>query len=43
MSRAFSIDGRRSPAKPRIEKLDRNHAVDAFDCGAEPLNIYHWK
>ncbi len=27
-------------AKPRVEKLDKNHAVDAFDCGAEPLNIY---
>ena len=24
----------------RIEKLDRTHAVDAFDCGSEPLNRF---
>jgi GNAT superfamily N-acetyltransferase len=29
-----------SPAKPRIEKLARDHAVEAFDCGAEPLDTY---
>jgi GNAT superfamily N-acetyltransferase len=27
-------------SKPRIEKLDKSHAVEGFDCGAEPLNIY---
>jgi GNAT superfamily N-acetyltransferase len=26
--------------KPRIEKLGRGHVVDAFDCGADPLNTY---
>ena len=26
--------------KPRIEKLARAHVVEAFDCGAEPLNTY---
>ncbi len=26
--------------KPRIEKLARNHVVESFDCGAEPLNTY---
>ncbi len=25
---------------PRIEKLTRQHAVDAFDCGKEPLNRF---
>ena len=25
---------------PRIEKLARQHAVDQFDCGAEPLNRF---
>jgi len=27
-------------SKPRIEKLARGHAVDAFDCGAEALSTY---
>ncbi|ADE16990.1 GCN5-related N-acetyltransferase (plasmid) [Nitrosococcus halophilus Nc 4] len=26
--------------RPRIEKLQRTHEVDAFDCGQEPLNRY---
>lgn len=26
--------------RPRIEKLNRGHAVEAFDCGQEPLNRY---
>jgi GNAT superfamily N-acetyltransferase len=26
--------------KPQIAKLTKSHAVDAFDCGAEPLNSY---
>jgi GNAT superfamily N-acetyltransferase len=26
--------------KPRIEKLAKSHAVEDFDCGAEPLNAY---
>lgn len=25
---------------PQIEKLQRSHAVDGFDCGKEPLNRY---
>lgn len=29
-----------TPDKPRITKLAKNHALDAFDCGAEPLNTY---
>jgi hypothetical protein len=32
-------DGDPAP-KPRIEELARSRAVDAFDCGAEPLNTY---
>jgi predicted N-acetyltransferase YhbS len=24
----------------RIEKLSRNHAIDGFDCGSEPLNRF---
>src|SRR6202044_3483815 len=24
----------------RIEKLQRNHAIDAFDCGREALNLF---
>jgi GNAT superfamily N-acetyltransferase len=27
-------------ASPRIEKLERSHAVDAFDCGREALNRF---
>lgn len=27
-------------AKPRIERLARGHALDAFDCGVEALNAY---
>jgi GNAT superfamily N-acetyltransferase len=27
-------------ALPRIEKLDRHHDVDRFDCGREPLNRF---
>lgn len=27
-------------AKPRIEKLARNHIIEGFDCGAEPLDTY---
>jgi GNAT superfamily N-acetyltransferase len=27
-------------ASLRVEKLERNHAVDAFDCGSEPLNRF---
>ena len=27
-------------ASLRIEKLDRSHALDAFDCGNEPLNRF---
>lgn len=27
-------------ASLRIEKLDRTHAVDGFDCGREPLNHF---
>ena len=26
--------------KPQIAKLAKTHVVDAFDCGAEPLNTY---
>jgi GNAT superfamily N-acetyltransferase len=26
--------------KPQIEKLAKGHAVEAFDCGAEPLNTF---
>jgi GNAT superfamily N-acetyltransferase len=26
--------------KPHVEKLTRSHALDTFDCGAEPLNTY---
>jgi GNAT superfamily N-acetyltransferase len=29
-----------SGAKPRVETLDRSHAVEAFNCGTEPLNAY---
>lgn len=28
------------PAKPQIEKLAKSHAIDEFNCGAEPLNVY---
>jgi predicted N-acetyltransferase YhbS len=27
-------------ASPRIEKLERSHAIDAFDCGREALNRF---
>jgi GNAT superfamily N-acetyltransferase len=27
-------------AKPQVFKLDRTHAIDAFNCGSAPLNIY---
>jgi predicted N-acetyltransferase YhbS len=27
-------------ASPRIEKLERNHAIEAFDCGREALNRF---
>lgn len=26
--------------RPRIEKLAKSHAIDEFDCGADPLNHY---
>ena len=26
--------------RPRVEKLTNRHAVEAFDCGSEPLNRY---
>lgn len=30
----------RTPPRPQIVKLRRDHAVDAFDCAVEPLNSY---
>jgi GNAT superfamily N-acetyltransferase len=29
-----------APEKPQIAKLAKGHALEAFDCGAEPLNTY---